>query len=49
VKDHQHDIKEYQKEASKIDAAGKLAKETLPILQKHLQMAQSLEKQATQK
>jgi putative membrane protein len=49
VKDHQHDIKEYQKEASKIDAAGKLANETLPILQKHLQMAQSLEKQATQK
>jgi putative membrane protein len=43
VKDHQHDIKEYQKEASKDDAAGKLAKETLPVLQKHLQTAQSLE------
>jgi putative membrane protein len=49
VKDHQHDIKEYQKQASKTDAAGTLAKETLPILQKHLQTAQSLEKQAAQK
>lgn len=49
VKDHQHDIKEYQKEASKDDAAGKLAKETLPVLQKHLQTAQSLEKQTAQK
>jgi|SoiMetStandDraft_5_1073268.scaffolds.fasta_scaffold11904_3 putative membrane protein len=33
VKDHQQDIEEYQKEASKDDAAGKLAKETLTILQ----------------
>src|SRR5262245_35173193 len=49
VKDHQHDIKEYQKEASKDDAAGKLAKETLPVLQKHLQTAQSLEKQSAEK
>jgi putative membrane protein len=49
VKDHQQDIKEYQKEASKDDAAGKLAKETLRALQKHLQIAQSLEKQTAQK
>lgn len=49
VKDHQQDIEEYQKEASKDDAAGKLAKETLTILQKHLQTAQSLEKQTAQK
>jgi putative membrane protein len=49
VKDHRQDIKEYQKEASKDDAAGKLAKETLPVLQKHLQTAQSLEKQTAQK
>jgi putative membrane protein len=49
VRDHQGDIKEYQVESSKNDAAGKLAKETLPILQKHLQAAQSPEKQTTQK
>ncbi len=49
VKDHQEDIKEFQKESSKNDAAGKLAKETLPTLQKHLEAAQSLEKQTAQK
>ena len=49
VKDHQQDIREYQKEASRNDAAGKLAKETLPVLQKHLQTAQSLEKQTAHK
>ena len=42
VKDHQDDIKEFQKEASKNDAAGQLAKETLPTLRKHLQAAQRL-------
>ena len=49
VKDHQEDIKEYKKETSKNDAAGQLAKDTLPILQKHLQAAQALEKQTAQK
>ena len=49
VKDHKEDIKEFQKESSKNDAAGKLAKESLPTLQKHLQAAQSLEKQTAQK
>jgi putative membrane protein len=49
VKDHQEDIKEFQKESSKNDAAGKLAKESLPTLQKHLQAAQSLEKETAQK
>lgn len=49
VKDHQEDIKEYRKESSKSDAAGKLAKDTLPILQKHLQAALTLEKQTAQK
>ena len=49
VKDHQEDIKEYRQEATKNDAAGRLAKETLPVLQKHLQAAQSLEKQTAQK
>ena len=49
VKDHQEDIKEFQKEASKNDAAGQLAKETLPTLRKHLQAAQRLtaEKQSS--
>jgi len=45
VKDHQEDIKEYWQEATKNDAAGRLAKETLQVLQKHLEAAQSLEKQ----
>jgi|SRR5689334_4736692 len=45
VKDHQDDIKEYKKESSKNDAAGKLAKETLPTLQHHLQAAQQLASQ----
>jgi hypothetical protein len=49
VKDHQEDIKEYRQEAAKADAAGRLAKETLPILQKHLQEAQALEKETAQK
>jgi putative membrane protein len=49
VKDHQEDIQEYKKESSKNDAAGRLAKNTLPVLQKHLQAAQSLEKQTAQK
>jgi len=49
VKDHQDDIKEYKKEASKKDVAGQLANETLPTLQHHLKAAQSLEKQTAQK
>jgi putative membrane protein len=42
VKDHQKDLKAYQTESSKNDAAGQYAKETLPTLQKHLQQAQAL-------
>ena len=34
VNDHQEDIKEYRQAANKNDAAGRLAKETLPVLQK---------------
>ena len=34
VNDHQEDIKEYRQGANKNDAAGRLAKETLPVLQK---------------
>ncbi|HET9715743.1 MAG TPA: DUF4142 domain-containing protein [Pseudolabrys sp.] len=49
VSDHKKDIKEYQKEASKNDAAGQLAKQTLPVLQKHLEHAQQLTSQTSQK
>jgi putative membrane protein len=42
VKDHRDDIKDYQKEAAKSDAAGRLARETLPTLHKHLEAAQHL-------
>jgi putative membrane protein len=47
VKDHQADIKDFQKESQKSDAAGQFAKEILPKLQEHLQMAQSLQKSTT--
>jgi putative membrane protein len=49
VKDHKQDIAAFKKEAKKKDAAGQFAESTLPTLQKHLQMAQSLEKQVTRK
>jgi putative membrane protein len=42
VADHQKDIKEYEKEAKKSDAAATYANETLPTLHKHLETAQSL-------
>lgn len=42
VTDHKKDIKAYEKEAKKNDAAGAYAKEALPTLQKHLETAQSL-------
>ena len=42
VADHKKDIKEFEKEANKNDAAGSFAKETLPTLRKHLDTAQSL-------
>ncbi|MBV8792507.1 MAG: DUF4142 domain-containing protein [Pseudolabrys sp.] len=45
VSDHQSDIKEYQKESTKSDAAGQYAKEALPTLQKHLQAAQRMQQQ----
>ena len=49
VKDHKKDIAAYQKAAKKQDAAGQYAQATLPTLQKHLQNAQSLQKQGTAK
>jgi putative membrane protein len=47
VKDHQADIKDFQKQAQKSDAAGAFAKDTLPTLQKHLQAAQALTQKTT--
>ena len=47
VADHKKDIKEYEKEAKKDDAAGAYAKEALPTLHKHLETAQSLSGGAT--
>jgi putative membrane protein len=49
VKDHQADIKMYRNEARKQDPAGNLAKETLPTLQHHLEVAQQLQNQTQQK
>jgi putative membrane protein len=49
VKDHEADIKEYQKAAAKSDAAGAFAKETLPTLQEHLKHAQQLNQQVQMK
>jgi putative membrane protein len=45
IKDHEADIKQYQKESAKTDAAGAFAKETLPTLQQHLKAAQALHQQ----
>jgi putative membrane protein len=49
VKDHEKDIKEYQKASMRNDAAGTYAKETLPTLQQHLKAAQSLNQQVQMK
>jgi putative membrane protein len=43
VADHKKDISAFQKESKKNDAAGQFAQETLPVLQKHLQTAQTLQ------
>lgn len=48
VSDHKKDIADYKKEAKQKDAAGSYAGETLPDLQKHLQIAQSLQSGKTQ-
>jgi putative membrane protein len=47
VKDHKKDIGAYQKAAKAKDAAGQYAGNTLPTLQKHLETAQSIQKQKT--
>ena len=45
VSDHEADIKEYEKVQDKADAVGAYAKETLPTLKHHLEMAQKLKTQ----
>ncbi len=49
VKDHEEDIKEFQKEASKGTNPGirNFASTTLPTLQEHLQLAKSAEQKVT--
>jgi len=46
VMDHKKDIAEYKKASTKGDDAGQYAKDSLPVLEKHLQTAQSLQKNA---
>jgi putative membrane protein len=46
IMDHKKDIAEYKKAAKKNDDAGQYAKDSLPVLEKHLQTAQSLQKKA---
>ena len=47
ITDHKKDVSEYGKEAKKSDAAGSYAKEELPVMQKHLQTAESLSRAET--
>jgi putative membrane protein len=49
VMDHKKDIAEYKKASTKGDDAGQYAKDSLPVLEKHLQTAQSLQKNAGNK
>jgi len=44
VRDHQEDIKKYQKEAAAKSPLSDFAQQTIPALQKHLDMAKSLGK-----
>jgi putative membrane protein len=46
VMDHKKDIAEYKKASTTGDDAGQYAKDSLPVLEKHLQTAQSLQKSA---
>jgi putative membrane protein len=47
IMDHEKDIKDYEKASSMSDAAGNYAHESLPVLRKHLETAQSLKPAAT--
>ncbi|MGE5158042.1 MAG: DUF4142 domain-containing protein [Gemmatimonas sp.] len=42
VKDHKKDVGKFRKEAKSNSAAADFAKQTVPVLQKHLQLAESL-------
>jgi putative membrane protein len=42
VRDHRKDIADFQKQARRGGPAGDLARQTLPVLRKHLQMAERL-------
>jgi putative membrane protein len=42
VMDHKKDISEFQQESKKSGAAANFAKQTVPVLQQHLKIAQSL-------
>jgi len=45
VKDHRKDIAEYEKEAKTSNSqASSYAEQSLPVLKKHLQLAESLER-----
>jgi putative membrane protein len=44
VADHKKDISDYTKASKTNDAAGQYAKETLPKLQQHLELAQKIQK-----
>jgi putative membrane protein len=48
VADHKKDVAEYQEAKRRNDPAADYANQTLPVLQNHLQMAQSLESAKTQ-
>jgi putative membrane protein len=47
VSDHQKEIKDFQQQAAKTGPTADFAKQTLPTLQDHLQIAQSLTQQTT--
>jgi putative membrane protein len=46
VQDHEKDIGKYDKEASSGSVLSDFAKQTLPVLKKHLQMAESIQPQS---
>ncbi len=47
VEDHQKDVREFEKQSKGAGAVGEFAKDTLPTLKKHLEMAQSLNRSTT--
>jgi putative membrane protein len=49
VTDHKKDIAEYRKQAKVKNAAGQYSEETLPVLQRHLDIALGLEKKLSKK